>query len=172
MLTTLHHPLAMPHRLIDLPPVLMHTLEAVILGLALGWNGAAYLIALISESDWQRLTGPHGVAFIAVVAVVVLWLNKLSSDKARAKELATIEKKEDARRMAEEAARELRHAESLKASGEYAHSMKALAVESMKVSMRVDHTLGKLIQALSKRPCQGSLLKDLTDTPPETPPEQ
>lgn len=168
MLSTLHHPIPMPHRLLDLPPVLLHTLEAIVLGLALGWNGAMYLIALISESDWQRITGPHGVAFIAVIAVVVLWLNKLSSDKARVKERAIIEEKEDARRLAEEAARELRHAESLKASREYAFQMQSLAVESMKVTMKVDHTLTELTKQLASRPCQAATLKE---SPAPTPDE-
>jgi hypothetical protein len=164
----------MPHRLLELPPVFLHTVEGVILGLALGWNAMSYYAQILSERDWQRMTGPHGVAFIAVVAAVVLWLNKISSDKARSKELAEQDAKEDLRRVAEELNKEKRHAETLAASREYADSMKALAVESMKVAMKVDFTLVNLTHQLASRPCQAASFKSCDNfahaLPPLPPP--
>ena len=160
----------MPHRLLELPPVFLHSIEAIILGLALGWNTMSYYAQIISERDWQRMTGPHGVAFIAVVAAVVLWLNKISSDKSRAKELSEQDSKEDKRREAEELNKEKRHAETLAASHEYAESMKALAVESMKVTMKVDYTLTALTAQLAGRPCQAAAFVPRPQPPTPTPP--
>lgn len=152
-------------------------IEAIILGLALGYNGAKYMADLISEGDWGKMTGPHGGMFLLAIAVAALWFNKISSDKSRAKELAILEEKEDARRLAEEAARELRHAESLKASGDYAHSMKALAVESMKVTMMVNNSLRDLTKELASRPCRAATLipdpvDQVTLTTPQPPPQE
>lgn len=149
----------MPQRLLDLPPMFIHTIEAVLLGALLGWNGFWYHASLISDADWNKLTGPHGVAFLAVCAVIVLWANKVLTDRHRAKDLAIQDQKEDIRREIEERNKEKRHAESLAASRDYADSIKALAVESMKVSMRVDQTLSKLVDQLKARPCQSATQK-------------
>ena len=153
----------MPHRLFDLPPVFAHMIEAILLGLALGVNGASYVAELITEGDWQKMTGPHGGMFLLAIAVIALWLNKISDDKARAKAIASQEAKEDARRQEEELNKEKRHAETIAASAEYAYQMKALAVESMKVTMKVDHTLAQLTAQLQSRPCQASSFKPIPD---------
>jgi hypothetical protein len=68
-------------------------LQGCLWGILAIYNGASALIAVISEADWNRITGPHGVAFIAVVAVVVLWANGIATrkaeDKRRAEEIAS-----------------------------------------------------------------------------------
>ena len=117
------------------------------------------------DEDWIKITGPHGVAFIAVCAVVVLWFNKLTGEKSRSKELAAQMEREDERREAEERNKEKRHEENLAASREYAEGMKALAVESMKTTIVVNHTLKDLIKELKNRPCNiglqaSQLIKD------------
>lgn len=155
----------MPHRLHDMTSFLVHAIEAVILGIALGWNWFCYQAAIISDEDWSKITGPHGVAFIAVCAVVVLWFNKLTGEKSRSKELAAQMEREDERREAEERNKEKRHEENLAASREYAEGMKALAVESMKTTIVVNHTLKDLIKELKNRPCNiglqaSQLIKD------------
>lgn len=148
----------------------MHAIEAILLGLAVGYHGARYLGTLISEGDWQKMTGPHGGMFLLAIAVVALWLNKVSGDKARAKAIAIQDEKEDKRRLEEEANKEKRHAETLAASHEYAYQMKALAVESMKVTMKVDHTLAELTKELSSRPCQAAKFLPVPPIPSPTPP--
>lgn len=153
----------MPHRLLDLPPFFVHALEALGLGFAFGWSLMAYYCSIISNEDWDRILGPNGVAVVAVGAVGILWFNKVSSDKERAKALKEQEAKEDARRQEEEINKEKRHAETLAASHEYAYQMKALAVESMKVTMKVDHTLSELTSQLRSRPCQAATLKPQFD---------
>ena len=60
-------------------------------------------------------------------------------------------------------AKEKRHTETLAASAEYAYQMKALAVESMKVTMKVDYTLAQLTAQLQSRPCQASSFKPIPD---------
>ena len=68
-------------------------LQGCLWGILAIYNGAAAMLAVISEADWERITGPHGVAFIAVVAVVVLWANGIATrkaeDKRRAEEIAS-----------------------------------------------------------------------------------
>lgn len=139
----------MPLRLLVIPQFLCNAVEAVILGAALGWNTFWLHASLISDDDWAKITGPHGVAFIAVVAVIVLWINKIGADKTRASELAEHDRKEDVRREQEEIAKEKRHQENLKSTKAYAEEMQKLAVESMKVTMKVEHTLSKLVSQLN-----------------------
>lgn len=150
----------MPLRLLAaVPQSFVQLAEAVFLGAAFGWNTFWFHAALISDADWSKITGPHGVAFIAVCAVIVLWSNKMLSDRNRAKELAAHDRtrakelaehdiKEDKRREQEEINKEKRHAESLAAAQKYAESVQALSVESMKVTMKVEHTLSRLIEHL------------------------
>ncbi len=48
-------------------------LQGCLWGILAIYNGAAAMLAVISEADWNRALGPHGVAFISIVAVVVMW---------------------------------------------------------------------------------------------------
>jgi len=137
----------MPHRLLDMPPI-NHFIEAAILGLALGWNAFSFHLASISDEDWSKITGPNGVAFVAVMAVVVLWITRIGDAK-----------KEDQRRAKEEESREKRHAELVATNRENAESLKALTVESMKIGIKVEHSLAEMAQQIAGRPCQAAIFK-------------
>lgn len=131
----------MPHRLYDLTLFMSHCLEAAFLGLALGWNSTAYFLSIISDSDWSRMTGPHGVAFLAVAAVVVLWLNKMASDKSKAKELKEAEARSEARREEDEANKEKRHLESRTDMHRFAEDLKGLTADSIKAQLLTNASL-------------------------------
>lgn len=45
------------------------------------WSGSNALATVVSEDDWTKITGPHGVAFIAVAAVIVLWTSRVLSER-------------------------------------------------------------------------------------------
>jgi len=68
-------------------------LQGCLWGILAIYNGAAAMLAVISEADWNRALGPHGVAFISIVAVIVLWANGIATrkaeDKRRAEEIAS-----------------------------------------------------------------------------------
>jgi hypothetical protein len=61
-------------------------------GILAVYNGVGYAFGIITEADWDRITGPHGVAFISVIAVIILWtnglLNRKAEDKRRTQETA------------------------------------------------------------------------------------
>ena len=68
-------------------------IQGILWGMLALYNGASALLAVITEADWNRALGPHGVAFLAVIAVVVLWGNGIATrkaeDKRRAEEIAS-----------------------------------------------------------------------------------
>jgi hypothetical protein len=116
-------------------------------GIAL--SGLSFL-AIISETDWSRITGPHGVAFVAIAAVIVLWASGIRKDK-----------REDERRTKEENAREGRHSESIAIQKDNAEKLVALTVENIKACGHVtqaihsmDRTIQQLTHELGDRPCQ------------------
>jgi len=113
----------MPPRLTD---IAIHAAEGIALGLLALYNGTRYVAGLISDEDWQKITGPHGVAFLAVTACIVLWLNGLRREKI-----------EEKRRSREEAAREARHAENIAVQREAKDEVKALVVECVKSNAMV-----------------------------------
>ena len=119
--------------------------------------------AIISETDWQRITGPHGVAFVAIAAVIVLWVSGMRKDK-----------REDERRVKEEQNREKRHSESLLMQGENAKRLMELTVEGIKAQGMVAMALRDLKTALDGRPCGIASMKThtITETVTETTDEQ
>jgi hypothetical protein len=104
----------------------------------------------IAEQDWQKIFGPNGVAFIAVCATVVLWLNGLKR-----------EKNEEKRRDREELSREKRHLEMTALHQGNANKLMELTAESIKshgmsvaAISRMDRTIQALTEELKGRPCQ------------------
>lgn len=127
-----------------------NTLEGLLLASITALNGAQYFLGMLSETDWLKITGPHGFLFGAVIAVLVLW----NSGRVR-------EKNETARREKEELAREARHAELVATNKENAESLKALTVESIKAQGKATHAvetmdrnIQRLTNELAERPCQ------------------
>lgn len=63
----------MPHRIHYISTLCSHIIEGAILaGLAI-IQGAGWIASLLTESDWERMTGAHGVAFVSTIAAIVLW---------------------------------------------------------------------------------------------------
>ncbi len=132
------------------------------------------VFAIISETDWQRVTGPHGVAFVAIAAVIVLWGSGIRDKNRLRKETEARENREEERRIREEANREKRHAESLLMQGENAKRLMELTVEGIKAQGMVATALRDLKTALDGRPCGVAAMKThtITETATETTEEQ
>ena len=147
----------MPYRLEPLYHTVMQCFEGIILLSLLAWNYFCYLSSIIPEEDIKHLTGPYGVAFAAVVAVIVLWSNKIISDSAAKKEALRREQKEDRIRDEQEKAREARHKELVDTNKEYAEKLNSLVAESLTVHRETKKSLDDLTHQLKKRPCQMGL---------------
>jgi hypothetical protein len=140
----------MPHRIQFLSTAMSYTVEGILLLSLAVANGGKFLMGIIMDSDWEKITGPHAFLFGLVIAVGVLW----NSGRVQ-------EKKENVRREREEAARENRHNQLVATNKENAESLKALTVESIKAQAKATHaveTMDKNIQRLTielgERPCQ------------------
>lgn len=127
----------------ELPPFFVTLLEGALFGFLTLYNGTQTLCSIISSEDWSRITGPHGVAFIACAAVVVLWLNGLRR-----------EQREDKRREGEETKREERHAETLTLQKENSSKLIELNVEQIKAQALATAAMTDLKEHLAARPCQ------------------
>lgn len=92
----------MPQRLLQ--PAFTNTVEGLVLTFLATFNGGVAALQMISDGDWTRINGPHGVSFLAVCAVIILWSRSIVK-----------ERNEDKRRTREEIAREARNAELLTA---------------------------------------------------------
>ena len=140
----------MPPRIHFLSTAISNTFEGVLLASIATAHGAQYFLGLLTETDWLKITGPHGFLFGSVIAVLVLW----NSGRVR-------EKNEQLRREKEEAAREQRHNQLVATNKENAESLKALTVESIKAQAKsthaietMDRNIQRLTNELSERPCQ------------------
>jgi flagellar biosynthesis component FlhA len=119
------------------------------------------VFAFVTETDWQRITGPHGVAFVAIAAVIVLWGSGIRDKALLRKETEEREIREEKRREKEESAREARHAESIKLQRENAEKLIGITVENIKAAGHVtqainsmDRTIQQFSHDLGQRPCQ------------------
>jgi hypothetical protein len=117
------------------------------------WQGAESVYLGIVESDWSKLTGPHGVAFAAVIAVIVLWGALLGYiSKSRKEELAA--------RAKDDAAGERRHIEMRDTQAAHAERLIQLTAQSITANINGTHaleTLSRNMQYLTAeikdRPC-------------------
>jgi hypothetical protein len=116
--------------------------EAAILSVLAAKSGYVYLMSAIGNDDWSRITGPNGVAFIAVIAVIVLWANGLRR-----------ERNEERRREKEEINREKRHGESIGLQRENAKTLIDLNVQSIKAQVTTSSEIRALRKELEGRPC-------------------
>lgn len=105
------------------------------------YNGAAAVVGVITETDWNRMTGPHGVAFIAVIAVIGLWVDR------------KVEKRgEQKRRDKEDEAKEKRNQDlidALKQLTESNHGLTERAITTIAESKAAIITLDRNIQRLT-----------------------
>lgn len=130
------------------------------------WQGIAAAIAAISEGDWAKLTGPHGVAFVSVVAVIVLWGALLAYISRTNKREETRRKEELAARKVEDEARERRHVEIMTTQGHNAQKLIDLTAQSIAANINGTHAIQMLshdIQTMTNdlkvRPCQAATFK-------------
>lgn len=65
------------------------------------WQGIA---TLISPDDWSKITGPHGLVFVLIIGLTVVWTKSVRDDSAR----------------------ERRHRESIKTQEEHFNSLLVL----------------------------------------------
>jgi hypothetical protein len=136
-------------------------LEGILVcGLAI-WKTSSAVFLAITDHDWSRLLGPQGFTVGLIFAVVVLWSNGVLDRRAKEKREAAAQVKEDARREAEERAREKRHADLVTTNRDNAESLKALTVECVKAigkntnaTEKMDRNIQLLTVELSERPCQ------------------
>ena len=147
-------------------PNLSFVLEGITLAGLAAWQGGQAVAVAISEQDWQKAFGPNGVAFVAVIAVVVLW-GALLTFIHRSKKDSELRRKEELEARAnEDAARERRHKEIMDLQNKNGSDLKDLTAESIKANMRgtfAVETLAKNLQALTcdlaDRPCQAAAFK-------------
>jgi len=149
----------MPYRL--LPHAAIHHLfEGAILGILAGYQMGLALLDAITAQDWERLTGPHGVAFAACLSVIVLWGTMVTMVQRFRKDSAA----KEARDRADALAREERertdrreHFEELRNSNKenviqlmrLTEKHQELAVEAAKVDMKVAHSIVSLETAIT-----------------------
>lgn len=117
-------------------------LEGFLLALIACYKGGIIVGLIISDTDWSKITGPHGVAFLAVIAVIVLWGNGLRR-----------ERNEELRRSNEEIRREKRHAETIAMQRENSDKLIALTAKSIKAQAHVTASIDHLARELNSRPC-------------------
>lgn len=131
----------MPHRIPFVTNALATVAEGAVLIYLSVANGWHYVASIFSDEDWNRITGPHGVAFISLAAVVVLWGNGIRR-----------ERNEERRREIEEAKREKRHAELVNLQKENAEKLTDLTVQAIITQGKAAEALRDLTKALDKRP--------------------
>jgi heme exporter protein D len=140
----------MPHR-IATPSWLLHTVEGISLS-------ALSFVAFISEQDWSRMLGPHGVAVVAILAVVALWVSGIKEKSAMKKDIEAREAREEARRTKEEESREKRHNESIQLQTANSDKLLEITAENIKAQAKVtaalafmDRSIQDLTETISKQ---------------------
>jgi len=130
-------------------PIASNFLEGSILGFIAMFNGTVAVTEAITDKDWLRLTGQHGVIFVLTVVGLAFWAKSIRDEKSRAKE---------------DEARERRHMESLDASEKHfqmlttmnkqnAEDLKEVSIESIKAQMEGTSAIKALTKELAGRPC-------------------
>jgi hypothetical protein len=55
-------------------------IDVTVLGALALWQG---LSTLISADDWSKITGPHGLVFVLIIGLIVVWTKSVRDDAAR-----------------------------------------------------------------------------------------
>jgi hypothetical protein len=63
----------MPYRLALTGDIFSRCIECSILSLLAVCQGLEVFASVITENDWEKLTGPHALAFASTIATLVLW---------------------------------------------------------------------------------------------------
>lgn len=147
--------------------VVITILEGILFGSLALYHG---VISIFSDADWEKVTGPHGVAFISLLAVVVLW------NQGRIRE-----RNENRRRREEMVAREMQHDQTISLQKENAERLCALTAENIKAAGMTAAELGKMLkaseslshevrglaEAVAKNPCHATTFKNMFSNFPQ-----
>ena len=68
--------------------MLIHTpassvLDIIVLSTLAVWQGITTAIAFISNEDWEKITGPHGLVFVLICGLIIVWTKSVKDDAAR-----------------------------------------------------------------------------------------
>ena len=149
----------MPHRIHFVTTCFSHMVEGSVLAFLTGTQGMFALLDALSAEDWGRITGPHGVAFVACFSTLVLWgtfvtlIRRVRLD-ALAKE--TRDRADAHAREERERVDRAEHFKTLHDSNkenverliELTEKHQKLTVEAAKVDMRVAHSISQLETAI------------------------
>lgn len=133
----------MPHRLVPyITTPFVAAIDIFTLGFLAIWQGLA---TLISSDDWNKITGPHGLVFVLIIGLIVVWTKSVRDDAARE------------RRHKETIQSQQQHFNSLIEMNEKtANDLKILTVASTKAQMSatnaiisMDHNIIRLTNELS-----------------------
>ena len=47
------------------------------------YSGVNAIASIISSEDWDKITGPHGLVFVLICALIVVWTKSVKDDNAR-----------------------------------------------------------------------------------------
>ena len=47
------------------------------------WQGMTTFATIISKEDWDRITGPHGLVFVLICGIIVIWIKSVKDDASR-----------------------------------------------------------------------------------------
>jgi len=132
----------MPHRAIAYN-FACHLFEFLGLGFLLAWQGFSAGLALISDADWAKITGPHGLVFVLIIGLCVVWAKSCRDDVSR-----------ERRHKETLAAQEEHFAALLELNSKTAEDLKDLTIQSIKAQMKATAATIDLSHQLSTRPCQ------------------
>lgn len=122
----------MPQRLINLAHSLqfVQLFDIIALSTLAVWQGA---IALISNDDWNKITGPNGLVFVLIIGLIVIWTKSVRDDAAKE------------RRHKETISAQSKHYDSLLAlNTKTAEDLKKLTVESTTAQINATNAIDSL----------------------------
>jgi hypothetical protein len=114
-----------------------HVFEGAVLSAFAAYQGSRAYMAEISDKDWDRMTGPHALAFAAVTAVLVLWATLVGYIYRSAKE----QKKQ---KILDDAATDKRHQDQLEQQREAFEALTDIHTKTVEGLIKSNHAIEKL----------------------------
>lgn len=106
------------------------------------------VMAMIESFSVADLTGPHALLLAAIAVVVILWRNNSERDK-----------KDEARAIADNIARDKRHTEMMDMQKANAADLKQITISSIRANVATAAAVKTLVKELERRPCAANLPK-------------
>lgn len=171
----------MPHRFIAYTA--SNVCELIAFTALAFYQGGVTAVAVLTENDWGKVFGPNGVAFVSVIACIILWGTFITSQSRSRKDALAREEREEERRRLEDEARERRHLELVRTNKENADDLKGLTAEAIKAQLiaaaesktlannhqMLSINVHNLVEVIKKSPCLAVHLRDLESTASEFP---